>query len=205
MLLDFAIRHQTNNKKSLDDVMRTLYREYYQKKNRGFTEDELKNVIEQTAGKRLPEFFEYIYSLKALDYPKYLSYAGLTVDTTLHEIPGAYIGLSTRVRNDTVFISSIDWESPAMKAGLKNRDIITAVDEQPATSVLLSEVLNTKKSGEKISLSVIQNKVPGKVEIAISAKKERGFAMKPVSMPDPIQKTILESWCHDRGVPIKKR
>ena len=35
-LLDIAIRHETNNKRSLDDVMRTLYNTYYKQKKRGF-------------------------------------------------------------------------------------------------------------------------------------------------------------------------
>jgi predicted metalloprotease with PDZ domain len=82
LLFDFAIRHSTNNKKSLDDVMRTLYKEYYQKKKRGFTEKELRTVIEQTASVPLDELFDYIYTTKELDYNKYLNYAGLTIDTT---------------------------------------------------------------------------------------------------------------------------
>ena len=50
LLFDFKIRQATNNKKSLDDVMRFLYKEYYQKKKRGFTEEELKNAFESVAG-----------------------------------------------------------------------------------------------------------------------------------------------------------
>ncbi|HEU5292138.1 MAG TPA: PDZ domain-containing protein [Cyclobacteriaceae bacterium] len=205
MLLDFAIQHETGNKKSLDDVMRSLYTEYYQKKKRGFTEDELKDMIERTAGKTLPEIFEYIYSTKPLNYPKYLSYAGLAVDTSLHELPGSYIGLSTRQRNDSVFVSAVDWESPAMKAGLRNREVITEVEGQPATPALLSETLSAKKPGEKINLMVIQNNVPVKLELAITTKRERSFGMKPVAKPDPIQKSILDKWCNDKGVSIKKK
>lgn len=80
MLLDFAIRHETGNRKSLDDVMRRLYREYYQQKKRGFTEKELRDVIESTAGAKLDELFDYIYTTKELDYKKYLGYAGLEID-----------------------------------------------------------------------------------------------------------------------------
>lgn len=82
LLFDFAIRHHTQNKKSLDDVMRRLYREYYQQKNRGFNEEELRKVIEETAGTKLDELFDYIYTTKELDYKKYLGYAGLQVDAS---------------------------------------------------------------------------------------------------------------------------
>ena len=37
MLLDFRIRHETKNERSLDDVMRLLYWKYYKKLQRGFT------------------------------------------------------------------------------------------------------------------------------------------------------------------------
>jgi predicted metalloprotease with PDZ domain len=82
LMLDFAIRHFTNNKKSLDDVMRRLYREYYQRKNRGFTEAELKKTCERTAGKNLDEVFDYVYTTKPLNYSKYFNYGGLAIDTT---------------------------------------------------------------------------------------------------------------------------
>ncbi|WP_119078704.1 M61 family metallopeptidase [Chitinophaga alhagiae] len=81
MLFDFAIRHETNNQKSLDDVMRRLYREFYQQKKRGFTEEELREVVESTAGTKLDELFEYIYTTREINYRKYLAYAGLAMDS----------------------------------------------------------------------------------------------------------------------------
>jgi predicted metalloprotease with PDZ domain len=89
MLFDFAIRHATQNQKSLDDVMRRLYREFYQQKKRGFTEEELRTVIEHTAGTKLDELFGYIYTTSEINYQKYLAYAGLAMDTsyTITRIP----------------------------------------------------------------------------------------------------------------------
>jgi len=82
LMLDFAIRHYTNNKRSLDDVMRTLYSEFYKEKKRGFTEVELKKVCEATAGKNLDEVFSYVYTTKNLNYTKYFNYGGLAIDDT---------------------------------------------------------------------------------------------------------------------------
>lgn len=80
MLLDFEIRNATENKKSLDDVMRLLYWKYYKEKGRGFTEAEFQAVCEQVADIPLTSVFEYVYSTKELDYAKYLAYAGLKID-----------------------------------------------------------------------------------------------------------------------------
>ncbi|MBL7703414.1 MAG: hypothetical protein JNM14_14280, partial [Ferruginibacter sp.] len=79
MLLDFEIRNATENKKSLDDVMRLLYWKYYKEKGRGFTEAEFQAACEQVAGIPLTAIFEYVYSTKELDYAKYLAYAGLEI------------------------------------------------------------------------------------------------------------------------------
>ena len=88
LLLDFKIRHVTANRKSLDDVMRVLYKKYYLKKKRGFTEDEFRQVCEQVAGVSLAEVFEYVSTTKEIDYKKYFDFAGLDIDTKPVEVPG---------------------------------------------------------------------------------------------------------------------
>jgi len=82
LLLDFAIRHATQNEKSLDKVMQFLYEEYYQKKERGFTDAEFRQACETIAGTSLAPVFEYVYTTKELDYSTYLKYAGLELLTT---------------------------------------------------------------------------------------------------------------------------
>lgn len=86
LLFDFAIRHETQNKKSLDDVMRKLYKDFYKSKKRGFTENELRETINKVAGKQLDELFTYIYTTAEPDYKKYFGYAGLDIDTAPKQV-----------------------------------------------------------------------------------------------------------------------
>lgn len=79
LLLDFTIRHATNNSKSLDDVMRLLYWQYYRGLNRGFTDAEFQLACETVAGISLTSFFDYVYTTKELDYNAVLGHAGLKV------------------------------------------------------------------------------------------------------------------------------
>ncbi len=79
-LLDLEIRNNTQNQKSLDDVMRFLYNEYYEKNKRGFTEAEFWKASEQIAGKPLTEIKSYVDTVNEIDYQKYLKYAGLQID-----------------------------------------------------------------------------------------------------------------------------
>ena len=80
LLLDLKIRQESGNKRSLDDVMRTLYKEYYQEKKRGFTDREFRAVCERIAGTKLEEIFTYASTVKDIDYQKYLDYAGLKIN-----------------------------------------------------------------------------------------------------------------------------
>jgi predicted metalloprotease with PDZ domain len=87
MVLDFEIRNATQNRASLDDVMRMLYWHYYKEKQRGFTDAEFQQVCESVAGVPLTPIFEYIATTKEIDYQKYLNYAGLML-TSQQDSPG---------------------------------------------------------------------------------------------------------------------
>lgn len=104
LLLDLKIRRQTMNRKSLDDVMRTLYKEFYQDKKRGFTDLEFMQVCEKIAGTSLQEIFTYASTVKEVDYQKYLDYAGLKVDMSpLPVEEGAAPKEGDAVKEDAVF------------------------------------------------------------------------------------------------------
>ncbi|MDL2222163.1 hypothetical protein LJC35_06390 [Parabacteroides sp. OttesenSCG-928-N08] len=79
-LMDIEIRYMTENRRSLDDVMRTLYWKYYKEKNRGFTEEEFWQVCADVAGQPLTEMRRYVDTTSAIDYTKYAAYSGLQID-----------------------------------------------------------------------------------------------------------------------------
>ncbi|MFZ1785877.1 MAG: hypothetical protein WAU23_11800, partial [Ferruginibacter sp.] len=73
LILDLAIRHSSENKKSLDDVMRFLYWHNYKKLQRGFTDAEFQQACETVAGRSLSSVFEYVYTTREIDYNTYLA------------------------------------------------------------------------------------------------------------------------------------
>ena len=194
LLLDFRIRHFTKNKRSLDDVMRTLYKEFYQQKKRGFTEEEFRIVCERIAGSSLDDVFEYVSTTKEIDYKRYFDHAGLDIDIEPKEIPGGWLGVNTRTRNDSVFVSSIDWESPAWNAGLRQQNIMLEIDGKKANASLIENVFKNKNPGDKIELSVMQNGIKKDITVILGKKTERLFYLSRKPDPDDLQKAILKSW-----------
>ncbi len=86
LLLDAKIRRATDNKKSLDDVMRLAYSRYSGAK--GYTEQEFLDTAQEVAGISLKEFFDKnLFSTDELDYTEALDWLGLRFAPSESEQP----------------------------------------------------------------------------------------------------------------------
>src|SRR5262249_55428321 len=127
LMLDFKIRHETQNKKSQDTVIRTLYQDYYKGQKRGWTDEELRAVCEKDAGVPLNEFFEYASSVEEPDYGKYYAYAGVEIEAP-KELPAADLGAIAEDLSGKLMIAALEPGSAAVAAKLAAMDEITTVD-----------------------------------------------------------------------------
>ncbi|WP_185716295.1 M61 family metallopeptidase [Larkinella knui] len=193
-MLDFKIRHETGNKKSLDDVMRALYQTYYQKQKRGFTETEFWAECEKAAGTSLSELSDYASTVKEIDYPSYFAYAGLAIDATPKEQPGVWLGISFDAKTDSLLVTEAEWESPAWKAGLRKGTVILTIDGQKATVQALSALSRDKKPGDSVKLVLLQDKQSKDVTAVLGKKSERSFEIQRLPNPTALQAAILKSW-----------
>ncbi|QKZ14860.1 M61 family metallopeptidase [Spirosoma sp. KUDC1026] len=198
-LLDFAIRNATHNKKSLDNVMRTLYQEYYAKQNRGFTDAEFQKVCETIAGTSLKEIFTYASTTRPVDYRKFLAYAGLTLTEKPKELPGGWLGLSVREKADSVLVTDVEWNSPAWKAGIRTGAVIRTLNQQPAKAAQIQELSKRKSAGELVTMALIQNNKPEEKIIKLGVKTIRNFQLTKDPSPTALQAAILADWSRGRG------
>jgi predicted metalloprotease with PDZ domain len=156
-MLDLKIRNESGNRKTLDDVMRSLYNKYYKDNKRGFTDDEFRSECEAAAGASLTEVFEYASTTKDVDYAKYFSYAGLVVTFTAEDAPGSYLGLNMQTRDGKLVVSSVTPASPAQRSGLGEHDQVLEVDGMTATPKAINDMLSAKKPGDKARLKISRN------------------------------------------------
>lgn len=196
LLLDLKIRHETGNKHSLDDVMRGLYRTYYQLKKRGFTDLEFQQACEAVAGVPLKELFSYSTTVVAVNYPKYLAYAGLSIDTVKRALPSVTMGAELKYsRSDsTMKVRNVSWPSSAFDAGLKAGDKITFPGGTRIRQQTYDSVMAGKHPGDRLPLQVVQNKQTSIVTVTLNTQMEKSFFMKPVEHPDKLQSAIYNSW-----------
>jgi predicted metalloprotease with PDZ domain len=197
-MLDLKIRNESHNQKSLDDVMRSLYRGYYQRKARGFTDAEFRSECEKAAGGSLAEVFDYASTSREMDYAKYLAYAGLRVETTAEEAAGAYLGVNTKTQDDGLSITDVAPESPAQSAGLAVEDRIVNLDGAHATAKSLNDLLSAGKPGDKIKAQFSRSGATQEVEIVLGKNSKRSYKIAPMDAPNPLQSEILKDWLRSR-------
>jgi predicted metalloprotease with PDZ domain len=195
LLLDLKIRNETKNKASLDDVMRTLYRKFYKEKKRGFTDQEFRDVCESTAGGPLSEIFDiYAATVKDIDYAKYLAYGGLDIDVQPRDLPGAWFGAAAQDQNGRLAVTSVEFDSPASKAGLSVQDEIVGLDGVRANARSIAELADARKPGDKVRVLLSRRNSLREIEIVLGKKTERSFRIKPMANPSPLQAQILRDW-----------
>ncbi len=181
-MLDLSIRSQSGNRKSLDDVMRALYRTYYKEKQRGFTDAEFREACESAAGGSLAEVFEYASTTKAVDYAKYFALAGLETKVTAEDAPGSYLGANFETRGKGLVVTSVDAGSPAAEAG------VHPGEEFEQTVKSLSDALLASKPGDKLKLHGARD-----VEVTLGRNSKRTWTILAPAAATPILADWLRS------------
>ncbi len=127
LLLDIKIRSATGNRNSLDDVMRRLYRDHFQR-DRGFTTDDLLNYLAEYLGvEETRAFYEaYIDGREPLPHGKVLPLAGMVfrADTIVEPLLGVGLDYS---QPDRVLVEFTSPGSAALEAGIRAGDQLLRV------------------------------------------------------------------------------
>ncbi len=190
LLLDLRIREATKNRKSLDTVMRALYGRYYKELGRGWTDEEFRRACEEAAGTGLAEIFEYASTTKAIDYARYLAYAGLRLDPP-RALPEADFGVFVEDVNGALTVAAVEGGSPAAKAGLAAGDVIASVDGTSLDAAGLKAAIGAKKPGERVRMTLRRAGVERTVAARLDARLERTWRISLVPKPSALQAAIL--------------
>ncbi len=201
LLLDLEIRRRTSGAKSLDDVMRSLYRDFF-KQNRNYTPEDFQRVAEQAAGASLEDFFRhYVRGREELDYNAAFAGVGLQLSTTAPSTePGQpaplkpYFGANLRQDVDRLIVASVPAGTPAYNFGLNFNDQIVALDGQRVTLTTFNARLEEKSPGDEARVTVFRLDELRTFNVKLGARAEENYRLVPVKQPTAEQSRLYEGW-----------
>lgn len=180
MVLDAMIIKEYKGKKTLDDFMRFLYKNYYEDKGRGFSESEFKKELSSFLKTNLDDFFEkYIDGTEIPDYNSYFEPLGVTVSYIGK--PEANVGLSLKSEGGKTVVRGIRSDSPAEEAGLSVNDEIIGLNGYRVSTSSLESYLQSVNAGEIMNILFARDEQLYSTEIAVTNYEQPKFAFKITS------------------------
>jgi predicted metalloprotease with PDZ domain len=194
LLLDLEIRKRSAGAKSLDDVMRYLYAEFF-KKDRNYGPADFQKAVELMAGSSLEEFFsKYVRGVQELDYNAALAAAGLKLETSAATDAKVYFGADVEEDEGRLMVKRVYADSPAYEQGLNANDQIVAMDNMRATKRFFDARMAEKKPGDVVNLTIFRFDDLSSLLIKLSDKREMSYRIVPVAAPTALQKQIYANW-----------
>ncbi|WP_373549974.1 hypothetical protein [Haliscomenobacter sp.] len=130
-----------------------------------------------------------------------LLYCCNSIDLEPKAVPGAWLGLTTRVAKDSTVVTAVEYDSPAWKAGLRRRNFILEVYNEPAKSFSFANMIPDQFPGDEIELMVLQGQEKRYLRFVMGKKMERSFKMSPLANPGKLQRAIYEGWVNGKVSP----
>jgi predicted metalloprotease with PDZ domain len=161
--LDLTLREQTNQRVTLDDLMRALWQKFGKPGGRAigyvdnpYTIDDVRRTLGAVAGDQgfADDFFRrYIQGHDVVDYESLLAHAGFVWRRLA--AGRATLGL-LRIQDDGAgarIAAAVPFDSPAFRAGLDRDDVIVAVGETAVRGAAdLIRAVDARKPGDRAAV-----------------------------------------------------
>lgn len=211
MMLDISIRSASGGAKSLDDVMRYLYNEYF-KKGRNYGPEDFQKTAEMMAGKSLDNFFaKYVRGTADIDYSEIIKGIGLQLNaketsagrgnggadssdggSTSRSIPA--IGADLTEADGKLTIRSVQANTPAYEQGLNSGDQIVAVDGYRASRAFLQSYIGERRANDKVKLTIFRFDKLREITFTLGSNTRKEYEFAPLAQPTDDQKKLYHGY-----------
>ncbi|HEX2713322.1 MAG TPA: hypothetical protein VHM88_14075 [Candidatus Acidoferrales bacterium] len=190
VLLDILLRDSTDNRSSLDDLMRALNDDFARRGRFYRDSADIRAVAERLAGRNLEDFFaRYVSGTDELPCADFLARAGLTLKAT--EARTAFGFFPASGLDGTVVATQVEMGSPPERAGLREGDALLALNGAPFPH-RPERWLRDHHAGEVVRLRLRRDGAEKEISFVLQQGEERAYVVEEVRHPTPNQRRILE-------------
>lgn len=204
LLLDLSIRTETKGRKSLDDVMRALWRRYGRdfysdgsKAGRGVTESELEALFDDVTGLSLkPLLDRAVKGTQDLPLEAVLQQFGVSLNNKNKQRVSLAVR-TTRDGNDCK-LASVYENGVAHQAGLSAGDVLVALDGIRVTAGNLDALLARYRSGDAVTVHAFRRDELMAFQVLLKPDTAPQFVLE--AQPKPATALRLRTaWLRKRG------
>jgi len=193
-LLDLEILHRTGGSKGLDDLMRTLYQNFYKVLDRGFSADEFARTLEGVAGSDFADFLqEMVYSANQINYERYFGYVGYELVNKKTDNPEPWLGVEVVQDKDKSRITVVYSNGPAAQAGLSVNDRVLSINGWQIAEFTV-DVVQYFGVGEQMLVEVSRNGKILNIPITLEPDPNVEYELKSVEKPSKTQLKLRAQW-----------
>jgi predicted metalloprotease with PDZ domain len=169
--LDILILEASQGEKSLENLIKEMYENFYVKQKRGFDENELKNILENYTKQNLDEFWKnYIHGTKEIPYHEIFEKLGVKVAT---ETPSKVeLGIKTTKKGRITFVKK---GSNAFEKGLQVNDKIIAINNNKIKD--LPTLLEKKSIGDVLHFTIFRNGILQQISVTLNKNTEKTYTL----------------------------
>ena len=196
LAFDLSIRAQTAGRKSLDDVMRTLWRrfgrDFYSGRPYGLAEaDVLPLMVEATGADLRKLFAEAVHGTRDLPLDALFAPFGLALQVE----PGAALPtLGIRLRAGTAMLANVFDGGPGQKAGLSAGDTLVALDGLRVVPGNQDGLLARYRPGDTIDAHVFRRDELRVYPLKLGTPEVERYRLVEMPRQSPAARKLRGSW-----------
>lgn len=205
LALDLLIREQTRGLRSLDDLMRLLWRRYGRNfygadgriaaTARGVAEQALPDLILEATGVKVGAALrQWVDGTAELPLARLFAALGVTLKLGASDQAAARLGLRLNESGGRLKISHVLSASVAQRAGLSAGDEIVAINGLRADSANLKALIGRRRRGSKLEVHAFRRDELMRMAIDIGQAPDTEAKLELIERPTSAVKRLREAW-----------
>lgn len=196
LAMDITILTQTNGNLRFDDVLKRAYEQFYLIENRGFEEDELLKLAEETTGVPLKDIFEAAYTTEDIDYNAYFNLVGYELKDLNANQSTLSLGIKTAYQDGKTIVKNIDRDSGAWIGGLNVNDELLAINNYriEENNRIIDYFASKTKEGETVSVLISRDGIIKTLAIPFLASDKKAFVIQRKENATQEERRLGDIW-----------
>ena len=200
-LLDVEIRSKTDGAKSLDDVMRMLWKAH---RETGYTNEDFTRIVEEVSGESYRDWLvKSLETTQEMDFAKMLEWYGLEwkkrepdkdAPTDRPVYGNVFVGMELQAQQGKAMVDKVTRDSPASQAGFNAGDEFISFDGYRVSAETWTERLSSYRPDSVCKCLVARRGKIVELSIKLVSEPETNWKIVRIAKPTEEQEKRWRSW-----------